>query len=43
MSFRLRVIAWGAAALFALPAAADQDPVVRAPRRHGERCVPRAQ
>ena len=31
MSFRLRVIAWSAAALFAVPAAADQDPVVRAP------------
>ncbi|HEY5758281.1 MAG TPA: carboxylesterase family protein [Steroidobacter sp.] len=31
MSFRLRVIAWSAAALFTLPAAADQDPVVRAP------------
>jgi para-nitrobenzyl esterase len=31
MSFRLRVIAWSVAALFALPAAADQDPVVRAP------------
>jgi para-nitrobenzyl esterase len=31
MSFRLRVIAWSAAALFSLSAAADQDPVVRAP------------
>lgn len=31
MSFRLRVIAWSVAALFSLPAAADQDPVVRAP------------
>lgn len=31
MSFRLSVIAWSVAALFALPAAADQDPVVRAP------------
>ncbi|WP_129643099.1 carboxylesterase/lipase family protein [Peristeroidobacter agariperforans] len=30
-SFRLRAIAWSVAALFALPAAADQDPVVRAP------------
>ena len=30
MSFRLRVIAWSAAVLFALPAAA-QDPIVRAP------------
>ncbi|GFE80014.1 carboxylic ester hydrolase [Steroidobacter agaridevorans] len=31
MSFRLRVIALSAAVCFALPAAADQDPVVRAP------------
>lgn len=31
MSFRLRVIAWGAAALFAVNAVADQEPVVRAP------------
>lgn len=31
MSFRLHAIAWSVAALFALPAAADQDPVVRAP------------
>jgi para-nitrobenzyl esterase len=31
MSFRLRVIAWSAAALFAVTAAADQDSIVRAP------------
>lgn len=31
MSFRLCVIAWSLAALFAQPAAADQDPIVRAP------------
>jgi para-nitrobenzyl esterase len=31
MSFRLRVIACSVAALFAVPAIADQDPVVRAP------------
>jgi para-nitrobenzyl esterase len=31
MSCRWRVIAWSVVALFALPAAADQDPVVRAP------------
>ncbi|WP_129780974.1 carboxylesterase/lipase family protein [Peristeroidobacter soli] len=31
MSFRLRVLAWSVATLFALPAAADQDPVVRTP------------
>lgn len=31
MSFRLRAIAWSVAALFAVPAVADQDPVVRMP------------
>jgi len=31
MSIRSNVIAWSVAALFALPAAADQDPIVRAP------------
>lgn len=31
MSFRLRVVAWSAAVLFALPAAAARDPIVRAP------------